>query len=244
MVLMNIHHAGRHPQSDRMVVEPFVPTATSGWIRRCAASAARRPVADGRWRAPGYGAPDAAVLAERQDAVSTCQTYALVFLLGSRYCETDRLTEIAWRLFGWCPPADAACRRSATTCTVTSPSTTRRPVPRTAWEALQSTGVCRDYAHPAIAFCRCMNIPARYCTGYLGDIGVPPPWPYGLRRVVRGASVGAGTRSTSKQRAAHRTGADRAGTGRNGRRDQQHVRTQHTRGFPGADEEVTAGEIT
>ncbi len=37
------------------------------------------------------------------------------------------------------------------------------------------TGVCRDYAHLAIALCRCMNIPARYCTGYLGDIGVPPP---------------------------------------------------------------------
>src|SRR5439155_8623398 len=48
---------------------------------------------------------------------------------------------------------------------------------RTAWEALQEgKGVCRDYAHLAIAFCRCMNIPARYCTGYLGDIGTPPPY--------------------------------------------------------------------
>jgi transglutaminase-like putative cysteine protease len=47
---------------------------------------------------------------------------------------------------------------------------------RTAWEALnEGKGVCRDYAHLAIAFCRCMNIPARYCTGYLGDIGIPPP---------------------------------------------------------------------
>jgi transglutaminase-like putative cysteine protease len=44
---------------------------------------------------------------------------------------------------------------------------------RTAWEACDRTGVCRDYAHLAVAFCRCMNIPARYCTGYLGDIGVP-----------------------------------------------------------------------
>jgi transglutaminase-like putative cysteine protease len=45
---------------------------------------------------------------------------------------------------------------------------------RTAWEAFcDRTGVCRDYAHLAVAFCRCMNIPARYCTGYLGDIGVP-----------------------------------------------------------------------
>src|SRR2546425_953429 len=48
---------------------------------------------------------------------------------------------------------------------------------RTALEAFHDrTGVCRDYAHLAVAFCRCMNIPARYCTGYLGDIGVPPPY--------------------------------------------------------------------
>ena len=45
---------------------------------------------------------------------------------------------------------------------------------KTAWEAFQDgNGVCRDYAHLAVTFCRCMNIPARYCTGYLGDIGVP-----------------------------------------------------------------------
>ena len=44
-----------------------------------------------------------------------------------------------------------------------------------AWEVFnERAGVCRDYAHLAVAFCRCMNFPARYCTGYLGDIGVPP----------------------------------------------------------------------
>ena len=48
---------------------------------------------------------------------------------------------------------------------------------RTASEAYaERKGVCRDYAHLAITLCRCMNIPARYCTGYLGDIGVPPPY--------------------------------------------------------------------
>jgi transglutaminase-like putative cysteine protease len=48
---------------------------------------------------------------------------------------------------------------------------------RTAWEAFnEKTGVCRDYAHLAVALCRCMNIPARYCTGYLSDIGEPPPY--------------------------------------------------------------------
>ena len=48
---------------------------------------------------------------------------------------------------------------------------------KTAWETFnERKGVCRDFAHLAIALCRCMNIPARYCTGYLGDIGVPPPY--------------------------------------------------------------------
>ena len=51
---------------------------------------------------------------------------------------------------------------------------------RTASETLaEGRGVCRDYAHLAIALCRCMNIPARYCTGYLGDVGLPPPYPPG-----------------------------------------------------------------
>ena len=46
---------------------------------------------------------------------------------------------------------------------------------RTAFEAFnERVGVCRDFAHLAVTLCRCMNIPARYVTGYLGDIGVPP----------------------------------------------------------------------
>jgi transglutaminase-like putative cysteine protease len=50
-------------------------------------------------------------------------------------------------------------------------------VTRTASEAYQEgRGVCRDYAHLAVAFCRALNIPARYCTGYLGDVGTPPPF--------------------------------------------------------------------
>ena len=48
---------------------------------------------------------------------------------------------------------------------------------RTAWEAHEERrGVCRDFAHLAVTLCRCMNIPARYCTGYLGDMGTPPPY--------------------------------------------------------------------
>jgi transglutaminase-like putative cysteine protease len=100
---------------------------------------------------------------------------AIVYLLGSRYCETDRLSEIAWSLFGdtqsgW-PRVQAIV--DFVHSHIAFGYQHARPT-KTAWDAYHETlGVCRDYAHLAIAFCRCMNIPARYCTGYLGDIGVP-----------------------------------------------------------------------
>jgi transglutaminase-like putative cysteine protease len=97
----------------------------------------------------------------------------LVYLLGSRYCETDRLSDIAWQLFGRTKLGWA--RVQAIVDYVHShirfDYQQARPT-RSAYEAwTEQVGVCRDYAHLAIAFCRCMNIPARYCTGYLGDIG-------------------------------------------------------------------------
>jgi transglutaminase-like putative cysteine protease len=102
----------------------------------------------------------------------------LEYLLPSRYCETERLSDTAWRLFGGMAPGwgrvQAICdfvhRHIAFHYQYARPT-------KTAWEAFQEgQGVCRDFAHLAIAFCRCMNIPARYCTGYLGDMGTPPPY--------------------------------------------------------------------
>jgi transglutaminase-like putative cysteine protease len=99
----------------------------------------------------------------------------LLYLLGSRYCETDRLTDLAWSLFaaeplGW-PRVQAIC--DFVHDHIQFDYQAARPT-KGAFEAYsERRGVCRDYAHLAIAFCRCMNIPARYCTGYLGDIGVP-----------------------------------------------------------------------
>ncbi len=102
----------------------------------------------------------------------------LVYLLGSRYCETDQLSDIAWQQFGAGPTGWA---RVQAICDFVHQHIefgyqhARRT--RTAWEAYnEGRGVCRDYAHLAIALCRCMNIPARYCTGYLGDIGTVPPY--------------------------------------------------------------------
>ena len=112
-----------------------------------------------------------------QHAVEDLPAETLVYLLGSRYCETDRLSDIAWQLFAHdAAGLGRASRRSATTSTATSPSATSMRVRprRRARRSTKRNGVCRDYAHLAITFCRCMNIPARYCTGYLGDIGIPP----------------------------------------------------------------------
>ena len=102
----------------------------------------------------------------------------MIFLLGSRYCDTDCLSETAWSLFERTQPGWA---RVQAICDFVHDHISfgyeHAKSTRTASQAFdERVGVCRDYAHLAIALCRCMNIPARYCTGYLGDIGVPPPY--------------------------------------------------------------------
>ncbi|MBC7624750.1 MAG: transglutaminase family protein, partial [Aeromicrobium sp.] len=97
---------------------------------------------------------------------------------GSRYCETDRLADIAWSLFGQTP---TGWHRVQAVCDYVHRHIKfgyeNARMTRSALEAYyDKTGVCRDYAHLAVAFCRCLNIPARYCTGYLGDMGTPKPW--------------------------------------------------------------------
>ena len=110
-----------------------------------------------------------------QHRVQDLPNEVVIFLLGSRYCETDRLSEIAWSLFQHTPPG---WQRVQAICDwvhnhIRFDYAHARPS-KTAYDAWsEATGVCRDYAHLAVTFCRCMNIPARYCTGYLGDIGVP-----------------------------------------------------------------------
>jgi transglutaminase-like putative cysteine protease len=122
------------------------------------------------------GEPDLVVPDAEQHALEDLPDHVLVFLLGSRYCDTDRLSETAWSLFGATKPGwsrvQAICDyvHERLVFGYEHASSTR-----TAWDGHnERLGVCRDFAHLAITFCRCMNIPARYCTGYLGDIGVPP----------------------------------------------------------------------
>jgi len=110
-----------------------------------------------------------------QIALQDLPDEALVYLLGSRYCDTEKLSQTAWTLFQNTPPGWA---RVQAVCDyvhnhIVFNYADARP-DKTAHDAyVEAKGVCRDYAHLAVAFCRCLNIPARYCTGYMGDIGVP-----------------------------------------------------------------------
>lgn len=121
------------------------------------------------------GKPDEVNPSAREVPVDHLPHHVLTFLLGSRYCETDRLSQIAWDLFGGVAPG---WNRVQAICDFVHNQITfgyaHARSTRTALEAFEERkGVCRDFAHLMIALCRCLNIPARYVNGYLGDIGVP-----------------------------------------------------------------------
>jgi transglutaminase-like putative cysteine protease len=167
---------------DDLVFEPSVPIAAyrdgfGNWCTRIVAPAGRLHVrADALVNDSGKADP--VVPHAQQVPVQDLPEDTLVFLLGSRYCETDRLSATAWELFGQTPGGWA---RVQAICDYVHRHIKfgyeHASVTRSALEAFQGkTGVCRDYAHLAVAFCRCMNIPARYCTGYLGEIGMQPPY--------------------------------------------------------------------
>jgi len=184
ILTVNIHYSRASDliRPDYLMTQPSVPVASyrdgfGNWCTRLVA-----PQGDLRLTADAVvqdsGIPDVVSPQAWQYNVESLPEETLVFLLGSRYCETDRLSEIAWGLFsgtpfGWAR-VQAICdfvHRHIAFGYEHARST------KTALEAYNDrTGVCRDFAHLAIAFCRCMNIPARYCTGYLGDIGMPPPY--------------------------------------------------------------------
>ena len=121
------------------------------------------------------GLPDPVNFAAREIEVADLPQNVLHYLLGSRYCEVDLLSTTAWQLFGNSP---RGWGRVQAVCDWVHRHLTfgyefARPT-RTAMEVFnERVGVCRDFQHLAITFCRCLNIPARYATGYLGDIGVP-----------------------------------------------------------------------
>lgn len=121
------------------------------------------------------GLPEQQLYAQRATPLQELPETALPFLLASRYCETDLLSEFAWRNFGYLPEGASRVRAVVEFVHRHLMFGYRfASAQRTANDALRDrVGVCRDFAHLVITLCRCLNVPARYVNGYLGDIGVP-----------------------------------------------------------------------
>jgi transglutaminase-like putative cysteine protease len=183
LIVMLYLHPSRVPSIRRgeyLLVEPQVQVShyTDGFGNRCG----RLLAPAGRIRfwndavVEDDGQPDRQNTGAGQHEIHDLPDEALKFLIASRYCEVDRMLDLAWQLFGSTPKGwvrvQAICdfvHQHIQFDYLQARST------RTAYEAFQEgVGVCRDFMHLAVTFCRCLNIPARYCTGYLGDIGVPP----------------------------------------------------------------------
>jgi len=182
ILVLSIHHSrvADLVQPDHLVTEPAVPVTSyrdmfGNWCSRLVA-----PQGGFIIRSDALindaGLADTVLPQLTQTPVERLPESTLVFLLGSRYCETDLLSQVAWQRFGAVP---GGWPRVQAICDFVHGHVefgyqhARRT--RSAWEAYnEKRGVCRDFAHLAITLCRCMNIPARYCTGYLGDIGVAP----------------------------------------------------------------------
>jgi len=187
IAMLNVHysHFGDLERADYLVTTPSVPLESyrdgfGNWCTRLLAPAGEFTLStDGVFRDSGQTDPVAPHA--QQHAVQDLPVETLVYLQGSRYCDTDLLSVEAWRLFegtapGW-PRVQAICDfvHSHVAFDYMQARSTR-----TASQTMaERQGVCRDFAHLAISLCRCMNIPARYCTGYLSDIGEPQPHPPG-----------------------------------------------------------------
>jgi transglutaminase-like putative cysteine protease len=182
ILTLNIHYSrvSSLATPDHLIINPAVPIrgyrdGFGNWCSRVVAQPGLTRIATDAI-VNDTGLPDPVDLEAPQHEVDDLPDEVIVYLLASRYCELDRLLEPAWALFANTPPG---WRRVQAICDFVHGHLTfgyeHARSARSAWEAFnERKGVCRDFAHLAVALCRCMNIPARYATGYLGDIGVPP----------------------------------------------------------------------
>lgn len=179
---LNVHYSRSRDlvRADTIVTDPPVPLSMyrdgfGNWCTRAVAPPGTfRITADGM--IGDGGLPEPSFPSAFEHTVESLPDETLVYLLPSRYCETELLAQTAWGLFGSMMPGWSRVQAIVDYVheLIAFDYQCARPT-KTAWEAFsERRGVCRDYAHLAIALCRALNIPARYCTGYLGDIGVPP----------------------------------------------------------------------
>ncbi|MBV9137992.1 MAG: transglutaminase family protein [Hyphomicrobiales bacterium] len=181
LMMLNVHPSRRAALviRDDLQVEPQV--SLTGYIDGFGNQCTRVVAPPGLFRIStdavieDSGLPDPVMREAREVPIDALPSETLVFLLGSRYCETDTLSQMAWDHFGKIKPGWE--RVQAIVDYVHNHVEFGYPharATRTAGEAhSERRGVCRDFAHLAITLCRAMNMPARYATGYLGDIGVP-----------------------------------------------------------------------
>jgi transglutaminase-like putative cysteine protease len=182
MVLMLSVHPVRHPDlvtPARMALDPAVGVRefrdVYGNVCSRIVAPAGRTTLSSDFLINDSGEPDIVEPGAMQLPIQELPDDVMVYVLGSRYCDTDHLATLAWSLFGNGPQGWG---RVQAICDYVHERLTfgyqHASATRTAWDGFrEQRGVCRDFAHLAITLCRCMNIPARYCTGYLGDIGVP-----------------------------------------------------------------------
>jgi len=182
VVMLSVHPSrlGDVVGAEQIVCNP--PTPVSYYRDSFGNQCGRLMIPDGRLQLSSRGQvrdsgmPDAVAPDAVQIPVENLPDDIIQFLLASRYCEIDRMMDLAWSLFkdtpmGW-GRVQAICDYVHSHVTFgyqfAAPTKSAHDV------HAERHGVCRDFAHLAVTLCRCMNIPARYCTGYLGDIGVPP----------------------------------------------------------------------
>lgn len=187
IAMLNVHFSrfGDLERPDYLYTRPSVPLQSyrdsfGNWCSRCVAPAGEFLIGT-EAILHDSGLPDEIAVEAVEHPVETLPSEVLVFLLGSRYCDTDILSDLAWQLFEHVPPGWS---RVQAVCDYVHGAVRfgyeHARATRTASETLaECVGVCRDFTHLAIAFCRSLNIPARYCTGYLSDIGMQPPYPPG-----------------------------------------------------------------
>jgi len=194
MILCLSVHPSRRPDlvtPDRMRLHPDVPTTVyrDGFDNICHVIKAPpgHTTISSDFLIEDSGMPEDVAPEDGYHPLDRLPVETLVYLLGSRYCETDRLSDFAWARFGHEPKGGSLVQAICDFVHNQIEFGYEHANPtKTAFDTFEERrGVCRDFAHLAITICRCMNIPARYCTGYLGDIGVPPN-AHGFQCLVRG----------------------------------------------------------
>jgi transglutaminase-like putative cysteine protease len=181
VALLNVHPSRRHDlhEPDRLIVEPDVPVEEYHDLFGNLATRFIAPAGALRLLnstvIEDSGQPDPVCQEAREVPVGDLPPETLRYLMSSRFCEVDLLSPIAAELFGGAPRGwarvKAVCDWVYSKVAFSYPHA--RPT-RTALDVFtERVGVCRDFQHLAITFCRALNIPARYTAGYLGDIGVP-----------------------------------------------------------------------